>query len=123
MALTPKQEAFAQAIASGCNQSDAYRQAYNASAMKPQSVQVKASELMKNGNVSVRVDFLRAEVASRGLWTREDSVRTLKDVAQGVDSRAGEIVSAIKELNSMHGFNAPVKHEVGLTVNAHVHYH
>jgi phage terminase small subunit len=122
MSLTSKREAFAQAIADGCSQSEAYRKAYSASNMKPETVQNNAYKLLKSNEVSTRVAELRQAVADRGLWTREDSVRTLKDVAQGVDSRAGEIVSAIKELNSMHGFNAPTKHEVGMAVTMNVSF-
>jgi hypothetical protein len=63
--LTAKQEAFAQAIVSGLSQADAYRAAYNASAMKPATVQNKAHILMKNGEVRARVVALRAPVMDR----------------------------------------------------------
>lgn len=63
MALTAKQEAFALAVVSGMNQSDAYRSAYDAGKMKPTTVTVKASELMTDGNVAVRIAELRAPVA------------------------------------------------------------
>lgn len=60
--LTAKQEAFCQAIVSGMSQADAYRAAYNASNMKPPSVQVNASKLMANAKVALRVKELRAPV-------------------------------------------------------------
>jgi len=62
VALTGKQEAFAQAIVSGMNQSDAYRAAYNAGTMSAATINVKASEVMANGKVSVRVAELRKPV-------------------------------------------------------------
>lgn len=68
--LTAKQEAFAQAIVSGMNQSDAYRAAYNAGSMSAATINVKASELMANGKVAVRVQELRkpaVEAAQYGL--------------------------------------------------------
>lgn len=115
MTLTPKQEAFAQAVAGGMNQSDAYRSAYNAGKMKDQVIQNKASLLMK-GEAGVRVAALRKQLEDKGLWTRQDSVTELADIVRGVESKPAEKVAAIKELNLMHGFNAPVKHTLDGTV-------
>ncbi len=113
MTLTAKQEAFAQAIASGMNQSDAYRAAYDASKTKPESVNVNASKLMAGAKVSLRVAELQAALADKQLWTRIDSVTELADIARGSESKAAEKIAAIKELNLMHGFNAPTKIEMG----------
>lgn len=110
MKLTAKQEAFAQAIASGMNQSDAYRSAYSAGGMKPLTINKRASELMAGGVIAGRVAALRQAIADKGLWTREKSVTALASIAEGSDKGA-EIVAAVKELNSMHGFNAPTKTE------------
>ncbi len=112
MALTRRQEAFCQALADGQNQSDAYRVAYSAARMKAETVQNSAYKLLKNGEVSARVRSLKHELASIALWTREDSVRELADIARGAGAKAAEKVAAIKELNLMHGFNAPteIKH-------------
>ena len=115
MSLTAKQEAFAQAIAGGLNQSDAYRSAYNAGKMKPESITVKASQLAADGNVTVRLAELKAALESKALWTRERSVLALASIADSSETRANEIVAAIKELNAMHGFNAPTKSEISLT--------
>ena len=117
MTLTDKQERFAQAIADGMNQSDAYRSAYGGGAMKPAVINVKASQLMANGKVRVRVESLRAAIAEKHLWTREDSVRALRAVADKEEARGSEIVAAIKELNSMHGFNAPVKMDIAASIS------
>lgn len=111
MTLTAKQEAFAQAIVDGLNQSDAYRKAYDAENMKAETIQSKASTMMREGKVRERVLDLRAVVESKQLWTREDSIRTLKSVI-GDAERLGDKVSAVKELNAMHGFNAPTKSEL-----------
>jgi phage terminase small subunit len=112
MTLTAKQEAFAQAVAGGMTQADAYRSAYSAENMKSAVIDVKACELMKNGKVSVRVASLKSELESKGLWTRERSVKALANIADGAEAKANEIVAAIKELNLMHGFNAPSKVEI-----------
>lgn len=117
MQLTDKQEKFCQAIADGKTQADAYRTAYNAGKMKPETVQSKASILMKKGMVGARVGELRKVMSEKHIWTREKSVLALADIVEDAESRAGEKVSAIKELNSMHGFNAPVKMEIDASIS------
>lgn len=84
MALTPKQEKFAQAVASGMNQSDAYRHAYAVKSMKPSSVNVNASKLMADAKVSQRVAELRkpvAEAAQVTLRSHLDDLKMLRDLA------------------------------------------
>lgn len=109
--LTGKQEKFCQCIADGMTQANAYRTAYNAEKMKPESVQVKASVLMADGKIALRVAELRGALAKKGLWTREKSVAGLVKafrVAEGAGNAAA-MTGSIKELNAMHGFNAPSK--------------
>lgn len=113
MKLTAKQEKFAQGIADGMNQSDAYRAAYNAGGMKDNSINVNASKMMADAKVALRANELKAALAEKALWTREDSVTALASIARGGESRPGEIVSAIKELNLMHGFNAAIDINLG----------
>lgn len=107
--LTPKQEAFAQAVASGLTQSDAYRKAYTVKpTTKPESVNQLASTMMGLVHISSRVKELRDQLSEKALWTREDSVRTLLEVIGNPDKQT-DIITAVKELNAMHGFNAPQK--------------
>jgi hypothetical protein len=116
--MTPKQEKFAQCVADGMSQADAYRAAFDAGKMKPETIHKRASELMGNGAVTGRVAELREALAAKALWTREDSVRALETamrIAQDKDNAAG-LVAAVKELNAMHGFNAPV--EISATVKS-----
>jgi phage terminase small subunit len=75
--LTPKQEAFATAVASGKNQSEAYREAYDAGKMKPSSVNVNASKLMADAKVAQRVAELRKPVAEKAQITLESHLRDL----------------------------------------------
>jgi hypothetical protein len=113
MKLTAKQEAFAQAVAGGMSQAEAYRTNYDVDPnCKPETIWVNASQLMSDTNVSQRVALLKDEIAAKALWTREDSVRTLKEIALDAEARHGDKTGAIKELNAMHGFNAPTKTEM-----------
>ena len=72
MSLTGPQEKFAVGVASGKTQADAYREAYpKAAKWKDAAVYVKASELMANGKVSVRVKELRDRISSVGIASAE----------------------------------------------------
>lgn len=107
MTLTTKQEKFAQAVADGMTQADAYRAAYDTSKSKPETIWVRASELMADSKVSARVAELKAVLAKKAIWTREMSVKALVQAYK--EGRPAEKISAVKELNAMHGFNAPAK--------------
>lgn len=110
MAWTDKKEGFSQGIARGLNQSDAYRAAFNASRMKPETIHKRASELMRDREVAGRIAGLKADLAEKALWEREDSVKELSAIARDAETaRPSERVAAIKELNAMHGYNAPQK--------------
>lgn len=119
--LTPKQEKFAQAVADGMTQADAYRTAYDVSnSTKAETIQKRASELMSNGAVSGRVQELKSKLEKRALWTREMSVRALVGVYK--DGKPSDRIAAVKELNVMHGYNAPIKHEVDSSIRQIVLY-
>lgn len=114
MSLTPKQDKFARCIADGMSQADAYRAAYDAEKMKPDTIHKRASELMLDGAVKGRIQELRAKLEEKAIWTREMSVKALVQaykVAQ-VQNNASGMSGAIKELNAMHGYNAPKQLEL-----------
>ena len=71
--LTPKQELFVQGIISGLSQRQAYRQAYKAEKMSDETVDSKASELLKNGKVTVRYRELLKQFSNMSLWSREQA--------------------------------------------------
>jgi phage terminase small subunit len=77
--LTPKQEAFCLAYIETGNASEAYRRAYSAGKMKVNVVAVKSCELLKNGNVAVRVSELQAAAAERNEITVDDLLAELED--------------------------------------------
>ena len=98
MPLTAKREAFCQAIVSGMSQADAYRKAFDAQAMKPATVQKRASELMANGEVRGRVEEIRKPVVEAVQISLEQHLRDLKDLrdkAQSADKWGPAIVAEI----------------------------
>lgn len=78
MSLTPKREAFAQAVASGMSQADAYRSAFDAARMKPETIQSAASRLMADSKVSARVDEIRGPIVKKAQMTLESHLADLK---------------------------------------------
>ena len=105
--LTAKQEAFAAAVASGKTQADAYRLSYDAENMKENSVWTNASKLMSDAKVAQRVEDLRKQLENKQLWTREMSVKAL--IGAYKEGNPTAKIAAVKELNAMHGFNAPTQ--------------
>ena len=122
MALTAKQESFAQAVASGMTQADAYRHAYDCENSIDETIYSNSSQLMADTKVAQRVSELKEAIAIAAIWSRLDSVQTLAEIAKHDEARANEKVAAIKELNAMHGFNAPAKHEVSGSFNVNIHF-
>lgn len=105
MALTPKQERFAQVYVETGNASEAYRQAYNTAKFKPESVTVNASKLLADANVSLRVAELQAIHAERHAMTVDDIARLLKEdreFAREMEAAAAA-VSASMGLAKLYG--------------------
>lgn len=105
--LTPKQEAFAQAIVVGCiNASDAYRLAYQADAMSPKQIWVEASRLIKHPKVTLRVAELRDSVEpiiqEKLRLTKESAIDRFMEISQqAMDAKqfgasASSLMSACK---------------------------
>ena len=111
--LTAKQERFVQNIVSGMSQREAYKNAYNVTKMKDETVDIKASELMKNGKVTVRYQELLEEFKDKALYTREEAVNDLlwikdkskKEIEEsGIDKvNAPTFLNSVKQLTDLNG--------------------
>ena len=119
--LTHKQEQFCQNIISGMSQHDAYKNAYDAKNMSSKSIDEIASKMMKNSKIAPRVRELKelaAFIASQKtsqelIWTREMSIKALLSIYQDKTAPSSARVSAVKEINAMHGYNEPIKVNLG----------
>lgn len=113
--LTPKQEKFAQCVADGMSQADAYRVAFNVrDGTKAKTCHDNAHKLMTDTAISQRIAELREQLTKKNLWSRELSVKALiqaYNIGKEKKNAVG-MTGAIKELNAMHGFNAPSKHQL-----------
>lgn len=107
--LTVEQELFCSLRCKGRNQSDAYRDAVPQSAKwKPETIWRRAHEWGVMRKVVARIDAIHEELKAKGVWTREQSALALIGVIERPEKNA-DIIAAVKELNVMHGFNAPVQ--------------
>ncbi|EOC3625662.1 terminase small subunit [Enterobacter hormaechei] len=82
ISLTIKQEAFCQAYIETGNASEAYRTAYAADKMKPESVNRKAKELLDNGKIAARVAELQGEIKQRHNVTVDSLLAELEEARQ-----------------------------------------
>ena len=103
--ITAKQEHACQVfIETGCK-STAYREAYNAGKMKPNTIHRKASELFETAMVVARVAELQAEhravhdVTIEGLTDKLESALKLAHA----EGQPGAAVSAITATAKLHG--------------------
>ena len=110
MKLSNQQEHFCQEYLKDSNATRSYKTAYSvAEKTKEATVWSNASRLLADSKVSARLDELKKSLTSRNLWTREHSVKILAKIAFANDTRPAEKTQAVKELNMMHGYNAPTK--------------
>lgn len=80
--LTQKQENFCAAYIETGNASEAYRKAYNADGMKPETVNRKAKELLDNGKITARLEELRKPVAESAQITLAQHLSTLEELRE-----------------------------------------
>lgn len=95
MSITSQQEKFAQAVASGMTQSDAYRAAYKVKpTTKPESVNQNASRLIANVNIASRVEELRQPIVKAAQMTLEAHLNDLKGL-RNMATKASQYSAAI----------------------------
>jgi phage terminase small subunit len=98
MALTPKQEKFAQCVASGMTQAEAYREAYDAQNMKDATIWSRASELMTDGKVTARVAELREPIVKEAQMTLKshlEDLQKLRNMAVKAEQYSAAITAEI----------------------------
>ena len=113
--LTTKQEKYVQGLVAGLSQRQAYIKAYpNARKWNDNSVDSRASNLLKTDKVLTRYNELLDEHKEKALWTREDSVNKLiwliekatvsieeHDEGYTRQATANALLNAVQELNKL----------------------
>ena len=93
--LTSKQEKFCVGVASGLNQSDAYRKSYDHEGMSDVSIYQESCKLNKNPKITLRVAELRAPVIKKAQVTLESHIAELQRLAKVAEDN-GNVQAAIK---------------------------
>ncbi len=104
MSLTPKQEAFCQAIVAGGNQSAAYRIAYDAERMAQSTVYVKACVLMGEDKITERVNQLRTPVVEAVVYAVKEAMGEAEEARLiAKEDRDGSVMVQATNLKSRLG--------------------
>ena len=88
--LTAKQEKFVQELIKGKSQREAYKAAYNAENMADNTIDVKASQLLKKDKIRARYEQLRGKVIKR---TEEKAIITAEEIIKEIASIAKDDIS------------------------------
>ena len=95
-------ERYAQEIARGMSQADAYRAAYPKSARwKDKTVYNHASEIRRIPEVDARIKELQAEAAAAAVMDRQERLETLTAIARDEHMHPKQRMQAIDILNKM----------------------
>lgn len=97
-------EKFAQSIASGMSQRRSYRAAFpNSEKWKDETVDVKASELMKNGKVLVRVKEIGEKASNENIMNVMERKEWLTGIIKTNEEKTSDRLKAVYILNRMEG--------------------
>ena len=80
--LTEKQLNFVLGIQKGLSKSDAYRQAYDCTKMKPDSIWCNASKLASSAKVAQWLAYLKATQISEAIYTKEAHILDMAEAAR-----------------------------------------
>lgn len=103
--LTPKREKFAQQIAKGVAQADAYRAAFNPKRSKPETIHQEASRLARNPHVAARIAALRAPVVAKVRYEIENAMAECDEaiVLAKEKGNPGAMVAAVQLKSKLNG--------------------
>ena len=107
--LTPKQEKFAREYFRTGAPSEAYRLAYDAENMKPETVARCAATLLADPNITATLERLRKCAEQRTVMTKEQAIARLADIALQDEK---DRVAALKQLGKIMGWEAPTRQQI-----------
>lgn len=116
--LTIKQERFVTSFVACGNATMAAKEAgYN-----PKYVATNTTKLLTNTNISTRIEELRTQLTNEDIWTVQDRLSKLKQIAKKGNIKQTNPVEAIKEYNRMTGAYPPQQHQIAQKVLIEVVY-
>lgn len=113
--LTPKQEKFCLEFIQCGNAAEAYRRAYSAEKMKPETIWSNASRIMADSKVLARVSELREEAAQKAMVTLEShlaDLARLRDLAEEDGQFSAAITAEISRGKAVGIYTEKVRQEV-----------
>lgn len=119
--LTQKQENFCLEYIKCGNASEAYRRSYNAKKMKDEVIWVKACELLKNGNVEVRVNELKERAVSKAIITVEQRKELLSRWAWEEETpNALKALDLLNKMENLYTQKVQAEHTGNVGVTFHI---
>jgi len=102
MKLTIKQENFCNEYIKTGNKSEAYRFAYNAENMKPETINRKAVELFEHGNIRAMVEQLQKKVSKRNNIDLDWCIQQFKTIVE--DNEKDRVQALDKLMKHLGGY-------------------
>lgn len=99
--LTPKQELFAQTYVKTGNASEAYRTAYNVSTTSANTINVKASRLLSESKINLRIKELQEDLSKKHDISKDKIIKHLCAVAFFDISRISNEDGSIKRIDEL----------------------
>jgi hypothetical protein len=128
MRITGKQERFCRSVALGKKWVVAYKEAFDTTGMKQNTIYRKANELKNMPKITARIEQLgRGECDDPMFnWTRKQAVLCLRNVIDMSEKNphntrlAMACIKAVKTLNKMHGYDKPQSQPIMVQIPAEV---
>ncbi|WP_418187311.1 terminase small subunit [Aliarcobacter lanthieri] len=99
--LTPKQELFSQTYVKTGNASESYKTAYNVKSTNENTINVKASRLLKESKINLRVKQLQSDLSKRHDISKDKIIKHLCSVAFFDIARVSNEDGSIKRINEL----------------------
>ena len=110
--LTPRGAAFAEMVAGGMSQSDAYRRAYKKPRLEPQAAAHAGCKVAQREGVKARIAEIRGETKVRILLTLNERLEILAEIAQTKSASKNERTRAIEVYSKIAGDGGPERIEL-----------
>lgn len=98
--LTIKQEKFVQNLIKGMSQREAYKNSYNASKMKDEVIDTKASLLFKEDKIRKRYEELTEKLEDEAIMSAKERMKWLSKVINGEIKEKTAVLKTDSEGNS-----------------------
>ena len=114
--LTAKQEKFCQEYIKTGSKSEAYRNAYNAEKMKPETINVKAVQTFDQDKIRIRIEELQRKAEKRNEISIDWVLKKFKKIAEENDPK-DRVAALDKLMKHLGGYDKDNDKKVTVTVS------